>query len=250
MDITPDPGRRPRRVSRRNDPVLYPVLRNRDREPEMPGRWQRLREYLADYLTAPYDGDDWRETAHHGVRTYQRELAWRSCSTLRQRTRDGWWLGPAPYGYALEHHWVEPESGRAGWRHRLIVDELRAPVVPLIFAWYLHDRLSERAIVRLLNQQEHHQPADPVSGRARAWSRAIVRSILDSPVYLGYVVRGRTLRGVAQPPECWTWSQQKCHRALVEPAVFWAVYNSRFRWIPAHPDTDTTGLENNDREAA
>ncbi|MFD2415002.1 recombinase family protein [Amycolatopsis pigmentata] len=225
-------------------------MRNLDREPETPGRWQRLREYLAECLTAPYEDDDWRLSGHLAVRAYQRELARRSRSTLRQRTRDGWWLGPAPYGYALEHHWAEPESGRAGWRHRLTVDERRAPVVPLIFAWYLDDTLGERGILRLLNEQEHPQPVDPVTGRARAWSPRVVRTILNNPAYLGYVVRDRTLRGVDRPPECWTWSQQRSHRALIEPAVFWAVYNTRFHWIPAPPDTDTTGLADEGREAA
>lgn len=250
MDITPGPGHRPRRVSRRSDPELYPVLKYRERGPETSGRWQRLREYLADLLTARYEDDDWRLSSNLAVRMYQAELARRSRSTLRQRTRDGWWLGSAPYGYALEHHWVEAESGRAGWRHRLIVDELRAPVVPLIFDWYLHERLSERGIVRLLNEKEHPQPADPVTGQARAWTPGVVRSVLNNPVYLGYIVRGRTLRGVDRPPGCWTWSQQKCHRALVEPSVFWAVYNSRFRWEPAHPDVDTIKFEDEGREAA
>ncbi|WP_410660920.1 recombinase family protein [Amycolatopsis sp. lyj-112] len=184
------------------------------------------------------------------VYRYQLELKRRSRLALRQRTRDGWWTGTAPYGYTLQHHWVEAESGRAGWRHRLMVDELRAPVVSLIFAWNLYGKRSERTIVRLLNEQKHPQPVDPVTGRARAWSPAVVRTILKNPVYLGYVVRDRTLRGVDQPPEYWTWSQQRCHRALVEPAVFWAAYNRRARWVSPTPDTDTTGLTDQGREAA
>ncbi|MFD8494852.1 recombinase family protein [Amycolatopsis sp. NPDC059657] len=250
MSITPEPERRPRRVSRRDDPVLYPALRHRERQQGSPGRWQRLREALADYLTSPYAHDDWHETVHQGVRAYQRELGWRSRSALRQRTLDGWWLGPAPYGYVLERHWVEAESGRGRWRHRLVVDGLRAPVVPLIFTWYLRDKVGERAIVRRLIDQECPQPADPASGRSRAWSPAVVRGILNNPAYLGYVVRGRTLRGLDRPPECWTWSQQPCHRALVEPAMFWAVYNSRFCWVPTQPGTDDIGPAADGRAAA
>ncbi|MGC7093990.1 recombinase family protein [Amycolatopsis lurida] len=250
MDTTPQPGHRPRRVSRRNDPVLYPVLRDRDREPETPGRWQRLREYLAECLTARYEDDDWRLSGYLAVRRYQCELAWRSRSTLRQRTRDGWWLGPAPYGYALEPHWVEPESARAGWRYRLLVDALRAPVVPLIFAWSVQENLSDRAIAQRLTEQQHPRPLDPASGRVRAWNRAVVRTILANPVYLGYVVRDRTAGGVEHPPECWTWSRQRSHRALVEPALFWTVYNRRARWVSPTPDTDPTGLTDQGREAA
>ncbi|WP_414943858.1 recombinase family protein [Amycolatopsis sp. cmx-11-32] len=238
MTTTPERSDSPRRTSRRDDPALYPFLKNRAREPETPRLWRRMREGLADFLTAPYEDDDWHMNGYLAVRGYQRELVRRSRSALRQRTRDGWWLGPAPYGYTLEHHWVEAETGRGGWRHRLIVDELRAPVVALIFAWYLYDKLSERDMVRLLTEQEHPRPADPVSGRLRAWSPGAVRTILNNPVYLGYVVRGRTLRGVDQPPECWTWSQQRRHQVLVEPAVYWAVYNSRFRWGPVQPETD------------
>ncbi|MEC3974353.1 recombinase family protein [Amycolatopsis sp. H20-H5] len=250
MAITPEPEHRPRSISRRDDPVLYPVVKYREGEPASPGRWQRLREALAAYLTAPYEDDDRRATVHTGVLAYQQELAWRSRSVLRRRTREGWWLGPAPYGYTLVHHRVDGESGAACRRHRLIVDELRAPVVPLIFTWYLRDKLAERAIVRHLIEQQHPQPADPASGPSRDWSPAIVRNILNNPAYLGYVVRNRTLRGQDRPPECWTWSQQRCHRELVEPAAFWAVYNNRFRWLPAHPNTDNVGLNNDGREVA
>ncbi|RBM17378.1 hypothetical protein DI005_22060 [Prauserella sp. PE36] len=250
MDLTPQPGRRPRRVSPRINPLFYPFVSYSTRRPESPTGWRRLREALTGYPLAPFDDDDRRESADLGVYLYQVELARRSRLTLWQRTRDGWWLGPAPYGYALEHHWVEPESARAGWRHRLVVDALRAPVVPLIFAWSRYENLSDRAITRRLTEQQHPRPVDPVSGRARAWSRAVVRTILANPVYLGYVVRDRTLRGEDQPPENWTWSRQRSHRALVEPALFWTVHNRRARWVSSTPDTDTTGLTDQGREAA
>lgn len=164
------------------------------------------------------------------VREYQLELARRSRSVIRQRTLDGWWLGPAPYGYSLEHHWVEAEPGRAGWRHRLTVDKVRAPVVPLIFSWYLQDKFRERDIVRILIEQQHPQPVEPVSGRARAWSPAVVRTILTNPAYLGYVVRNRTQCGADRPPESWTWSRSQCHEALVGRDMFWSVYGSRYQW--------------------
>ncbi|KAA9159457.1 hypothetical protein FPZ12_020375 [Amycolatopsis acidicola] len=181
-----------------------------------PPRWQRLRNLF------PSCGRGAPRTQH-------------SVSGLRQLTRDGWWLGPAPYGYVLDHRWVEHHARPGGWRHRLAVDELRAPVVPAIFAWHLHDKLGERAIVRHLVEQHHPQPLDPVSGRLSAWSPARVRTILNNPAYLGYVVRGRKVRGTEQPPERWTWSRQRSHEALVKPSVFWAVYNSRSPWVRTRP---------------
>ncbi|WP_177231877.1 recombinase family protein [Amycolatopsis saalfeldensis] len=244
-------GRRPRRVSRRDDPTLCPVAQYRAREAEPRDRWRRLREYLAGRLTALYEnGGGRRDTAHRGVRTYQRELVRRSRAALRQRTREGWWHGPAPYGYTLQPHWVGAGSRRGGRRHRLVVDELRAPVVPLIFTWSLHDKLGDRAIARRLTEQQHPLPVDPVSGWPRAWSWAIVRTVLTNPAYLGYVIRDRTERGVDQPPECWTWSRQRGHPELVAPAVFWAVHTHRSRKASACPDTGTTEFENDQQEAA
>jgi hypothetical protein len=243
MNTTTERGHRPHRVPRRDDPVLYPGAQDRAPDQESRSRCQRLREYLAERLTAPYDGGR-REFADRGVRAYQRELARRSRGALRQRIREGWWHGPAPYGYTLQGH-------RAGDRRpRLVVDELRAPVVPLIFTWSLHGNLSDRAIARRLTEQQHPLPVDPVSGWPRAWSWAIVRTVLANPAYLGYVTRDRTVRGAAQPPECWIWSRQRSHPALISPAAFWAVHTYLPRKAPACPDTGTTAFDSDHREAA
>ncbi|SEP54517.1 MULTISPECIES: recombinase family protein [Amycolatopsis] len=245
MNTTTERGHRPHRVPRRGDPVLYPGAQDRAPDSEFRSRRQRLREYLAERLTAPYDNDGGRrEIADRGIRAYQRELARRSRGALRQRTREGWWHGPAPYGYTLQRH-------RAGDRRpRLVIDELRAPVVPLIFTWSLHGNLSDRAIARRLTEQQHPLPVDPVSGWPRAWSWAIVRTVLTNPAYLGYVTRDRTVRGAAQPPECWTWSRQRSHPALILPAAFWAVHTHRSREAPACPDTGTTAFDSDHQEAA
>ncbi|WP_216215732.1 recombinase family protein [Amycolatopsis aidingensis] len=250
MTTTSDPSTRPHRAARRDDPALYPSVRTRTSTQTPPGWFRRLREAVANYLAARYETGARRDTLDDGIRTYHDELAWRARAVLQERTREGWWLRHAPYGYTLEHHWIDEESGRAGWRHRLAVDQVRAPIVPLIFSWHLHEKLGERAILRRLIEQQHPQPLDPISGRPRAWSLGAVRTILNNPAYLGYVVRDRTLRGQHRPPERWTWSTRPCHRQLVDPAVFWAVYNSRFPGVTAHPTAEHTQRQDHDREAA
>ncbi|MFE0024130.1 recombinase family protein [Amycolatopsis sp. NPDC059021] len=250
MNVAHESHHRLRRAGRGEDPVLYPAVRGRDRAQE-PGWWRHLRETLADYLTTDQAR---REMADRGVRSYQDKLARRSRAVLEQRTREGWWLGPAPYGYALEHHWVENRPGRWGWRHRLTVDNARASIVPLIFHWSLHETLSDRAIARRLTDEQHPPPLDPITGHTRPWAPSAVRTILDNPVHLGYVVRDRTRRGQIQPPESWTWSTARTHRALIEPTVFWAVHASRHPGARANAEITNTnngdGRQHGNREAA
>lgn len=86
--------------------------------------------------------------------------------------------GPAPYGYAWQGHKRD---------RTLIIDGNEAPIVELIFAWYVIDRWSVRAIVEALNERQVPTRFD-VAGRSKkfnGWNAGSVRAILRNPIYSG-----------------------------------------------------------------
>ncbi|HVQ94226.1 MAG TPA: recombinase family protein [Mycobacteriales bacterium] len=176
--------------------------------------WWRFRLALADRL-AP-GSQRWVQA--DAVRRYQQQMVDRAAAATTELVRGGWWLGPAPYGYRL--------TRAPGGRHRLAVDDWRAPTVPLVFAWYVHAQLTPARIVRHLttHPDRHPAPLDPHSGQPRPWTPRIVRGVLTNPAYLGHTVRRRTSDGRAQPPQAWLWSDQPGHAPLVDTGLFWAAY--------------------------
>lgn len=205
--------------------------------------WRRLRLALADLLAppTPRHTEWWTQAA--AVRRYQQELADRAATALTERVRAGWWLGPAPYGYRL--------TQASGGRHRLAVDDHRAPAARHIFTWHTLDQLTVGQICRRLtaDPDRHPAPVDPRSGQPRPWTPKIVRGVLTNPAYLGYSVRRRhTGDGRALPPEAWLWSDQPAHPALIDPETFRAAY---YRLHPNHsPDTGDHEDDANDPDRA
>lgn len=244
MPDTPEIPNLPRRQISPDDCYLYPALINHY-SPEPPLRWyQRARRALAEYLAEPTEHIERRWNATNGVRAYQRELALRAHSVLRQRVRDGWWLGPAPYGYRLRQCWVGDRYCRANQRHRLIPDWQRAGTVPVIFDWYVHEHLTERAILARLvaHPQQHPQPLDPVTAQQRPWTPDRVRTVLAQPAYLGFSVWGRTTHGQPRLPHGWVWSDQPSHQPLVGPAQFWGAYD-RLHRLTVHTEHGATNTD-------
>jgi hypothetical protein len=177
--------------------------------------WWRFRLALADCL-APAD-QPWAQA--DAVRRYQQQMADRAATATTELVRGGWWLGPAPYGYRL--------TRAPGGRHRLAVDERRAPTVPLVFTWYARQQQTPARIVRHLSTHpdRHPAPLDPHSGQPRPWTPRIVRGLLTNPAYLGHTVRRRrTGDGRPQPPDLWLWSDLPGHAPLVDTHLFWAAY--------------------------
>jgi hypothetical protein len=180
-----------------------------------------------------------------GVRRYQQELSWRSTSVRIARVREGWWHGPAPYGYQLSTRQLTDSPDHAGIRHRLVIDEQRAGTVPLIFTWFVRDGLGHAAIAaRLAADTDRYRPPARPAG-TRAWPPARIRAILTNPAYLGYVVYGRTRQGRAQIEDRWIWSWQPSHPPLVEETLWWA---ARDKLYPQTRPTDTSGLSPNTSE--
>lgn len=216
-----------KRRNRQADPVLYPHLRAAGWRPAT--RWGRLWWHLTGDAR---DAND-LQVGGRAIGRYHHTLAMRSRWARESHAYQGWWPGPAPYGYHLTQHRVDDEHGREPvWRRRLAIDPRRAPSVPVIYGWSVHDRLSDTAIAVRLAAEHRPPPIDHVTGRVRAWSPAAVRTILTNPAYLGYVVCRRSHRGRPQPPERWLWSPAPAHPALIEVDLFWASHHRHHR-----PDT-------------
>ena len=111
----------------------------------------------------------------------------------RKSSKGGWCGGTQPFGYRA----VKGEG-------RLVVDEVEAPLVPVIFDLYATKRLGSHAIANQLS-------AAGLSTRAgRPWQFKSVLTVLRNRTYLGQV----HFRG--------TWSDAE-HPPLVEKSLFDAV---------------------------
>ena len=88
----------------------------------------------------------------------------------RKAARGGWCGGSRPFGYD-----VDPQTGF------LIPKSDEAPLVPVIFARYVHGREGARALAVWLNEGGHRTKA------GRPWSHTAVLTVLRNPVYVGKV---------------------------------------------------------------
>jgi DNA invertase Pin-like site-specific DNA recombinase len=190
------------------------------------------------------------------------ELSW---GGFKIHTDQGYNIGKPPYGYQAKplRHPVEAKALQGRYKHKLVIDPVRGPVVTQIFQWRALERLSYQAIADRLNlDPDRYPPPDPIPGRGRrrigAWTYGSVREVLDNPKHTGYMVwnrrkNPRTARGVkgrVNPPHQWVWSRQPTHEPLVTRTLFEAASTvGRFRQgsrpeatTNAHPQTARTYL--------
>ena len=110
----------------------------------------------------------------------------------RQAMKDGDYIGArAPYGYRKD-----PDNC-----HKLLIDEDTAPVVRQIFEW-AHEHVALNRIVRNLNEMEITAPShykkstgeitSPSLIGSGKWQTRTVMKILESEVYTGDLVQGKT----------------------------------------------------------
>lgn len=212
-----------RGAGRPGDVFLYPALIDQRPGRPQPSRWHRLLRAVADWLGAATARAEERRIQSEGIRGYQRETGWRSKAVLLRRVREGWWLGPPPYGYRLAPHRVDDGTGHVVVRHRLVLDDERADTVAVIFSWFVRDGLGRAAIVARLAADvgRYRRPVDHCTGELRVWTSAVVNGILNNPAYVGYVVRGRTRRGRPQSEERWIWSLSPSHPPLIDEVMWW-----------------------------
>jgi site-specific DNA recombinase len=91
-----------------------------------------------------------------------------------QKARAGHWIGgKAPYGY----RYVPKQEGVPGY---LVVDEVEAEFVRILYQWLIDEQLTIRQILKRLNEGPWHTRA----GKA-VWSPSVVHHILSDPIYTG-----------------------------------------------------------------
>jgi hypothetical protein len=233
------------------DWLLYPELIDHLRPDPAPGWWARLRRATARHLADPTTAArDRRRHATRAVRRYQRQLGFRAWRTTAQRVAAGWWYGPAPYGYQLRRHHDTDDTDRRAWRHRLVTDAHRASVVPVIFAWYVQDKLGDARIAARLaaDPRTYPPPLDPVTGQPCPWTPTRVRTILAQPAYLGHVVWARTRHGRPQPETRWHIGDHATHPALITPEMFWTAYHRRYPNLTATDDVALDWADDTDED--
>jgi len=166
----------------------------------------------------------WRLVHRRTTREAQLLAAHHAWTTDRARraqiaiVREGYHLGPIPYGY-LQRRVPTQDAGHR--RVRLAVNPGRASVVAAIYRWRIEDRLTTRSITTRLHGLAH--PAltlrDPNTGDPRPWTPAAVTHILANPVYTGATVWGRTRAGRPVPPDEWV-IRLGAHQPIIDGRTF------------------------------
>ncbi|WP_372503900.1 recombinase family protein [Actinomadura rupiterrae] len=172
---------------------------------------------------------------------YVLQLLENSWEGTREHIRQGWNIGPAPYGYDAERvpHPVPARRAQGKTKSRLIPNPVRGPVVTMIFMWRATERIGYREIADRLDQDpDRFPPPVPTRPERRVgrWTRSAVREILHNPKYTGYMVWNRRATkqgGRLNPPSEWTWSPRPVHEPLVAMEVFKAVHGVDSRAVRA-----------------
>lgn len=123
---------------------------------------------------------------------YSLDIGRKIKAQARQAMKDGDYIGArAPYGYRKD-----PENC-----HKLLIDEAAAPVVQQIFQW-AYERVALNRIVRNLNEMGIPAPShykkttgeitSPGLIGSGKWQTRTVMKILESEVYTGDLVQGKT----------------------------------------------------------
>jgi len=147
--------------------------------------------------------DSWRRRVlAEWFRLQLKEKTWKG---LKEHTAQGWNLGKVPYGY-LPERITHPNPSKATQglsKTRLALDHGRAPIVALIYAWRVEEKLGIKTITARLNADPAaYPPPDPQAG----WSIGGVAALLRNPKYTGYQVIGRRRKGRLVPIDQWHWS--------------------------------------------
>lgn len=106
-----------------------------------------------------------------------------------QKARSGLYLaGKAPYGY----RYIPKREGVPGY---LVVDEVEADLVRMLYRWLIEERMTIRQILKRLN----FGPWYPRSGK-HPWSPSVVHHILADPIYTGTAYANRYRYVVPKKP--------------------------------------------------
>src|SRR5579859_2181955 len=106
-----------------------------------------------------------------------------------QKARSGLYLaGKAPYGY----RYIPKREGVPGY---LVIDEVEAELIRMLYRWLIDERMTIRQILKRLN----FGPYYPRSGK-HPWSPSVVHHILADPVYSGTAYANRYRYVVPKKP--------------------------------------------------
>lgn len=141
--------------------------------------------------------------------------------TITALVRDGWHIGPAPYGYRPERVQTRLPGNHPRYCVKLVIEPGEAAVVELMFFWRAHAGLGIAAIVAALNRRDlRHTPFHQAANAPRMWTPARVNAVLNHPVYTGRTVWGRTHRRRPAPPAEWIISEPGAQPAIVDDTTF------------------------------
>jgi site-specific DNA recombinase len=114
--------------------------------------------------------------------------AGKSWGGFEAHTQQGFNVGKPPYGYkALKiPHPVPARRAEGAAKHNLMPDPMHGPVVTVIFAWRVEERLGYKAIADRLNTDpdpDLDPPPSPVnpSRAVGRWTHSSVREVLTNP---------------------------------------------------------------------
>jgi hypothetical protein len=122
-----------------------------------------------------------RRTEHYVLRAYHANNLARARRASEQLVREGWNIGPIPYGYRPHRVRIAGHTRRPRHRTRLLIEPVDAATVAMIYRWRVHERLSPQAIVVRLTDNHYPQPRDPITGQAQPWTVDRVTTILHNP---------------------------------------------------------------------
>jgi site-specific DNA recombinase len=107
----------------------------------------------------------------------------------RKAARGEWTAGQYPFGYAVPERSKGDDSP-----DYLVVDELHAPLVPVIFTKYARHRIGANTIAAWLNDSGHR------TRRGALWSNKSVLEVLRNRAYIGEVYFRGTWHIAPHPP--------------------------------------------------
>lgn len=163
------------------------------------------------------------------ARGYLYELKVKSRQGIETAARQGRHAGGQTlYGYKFrEERHPNPHKAAQGQKVKFLEpDEVRAPIVKMIFEDYITRGLSLGNIQKKLNSDLERFPPPESPDPARRpgqWGRSSVWEVLHNPKYTGYQVWNRRQRkrgGKINPSEKWIWSDEPAHDALVSREMF------------------------------
>lgn len=128
-----------------------------------------------------------QRVSHRVLRDYHAANLAHARRTTEQLVREGWNIGPVPYGYRPHRVRVTEPARRGRHRTRLLIEPVEAATVAMIFHWRVHERLSPQTITVRLTDNHYPQPRDPITGHPQPWTVDRVTTILGFSALLGTV---------------------------------------------------------------